>query len=106
MIPGWTIGQYVYGRHSLTVTLIFTGLICHVLTMENIQRAVFVNAPMPDARIVVSFARYVPSLSVLSDATDIREEVESGVLFEGAHAYLDLLGGRRRMTANRKPEGS
>jgi hypothetical protein len=113
--------------------------------MGNIERAVFVNAPMHDARIVVSavdvvdvrgfieepsadpservfaindehltlnsgasgqtvtdasFTRYVPSLSVISDATDIRDEVEAGVLFEGAHAYLDLMGGR--LTADDK----
>lgn len=40
-----------------------------------------------------SYARYVPSLMAISDATDIREEVERGVLFEGAHAYVDLRGG-------------
>lgn len=122
-----------------TITLTFVGLIAHVLTMGNVQRAVFVNAPMHNARIVVaaadviearglveeassepgqrvfslndqhltletgtteatiaeaSFARYVPSLAAISDATEIRDEVEDGILFEGAHAYLDLRGGR------------
>jgi hypothetical protein len=121
------------------ITLTFVGLIAHVLTMGNVQRAVFVNAPMHNARIVASavdvieasglveepwseagqrafslngqhmtletgtsdatvaeasFARYVPSLAAISDATEIRDEVEDGVLFEGVHAYLDLHGGR------------
>lgn len=122
-----------------TVTLIFTGLICHVLTSGDIERAVFVNAPTHVARIVVaapdvvevrglpeershnpgervfllndrhlilnsgaagrtvvtaSFARHVTSLSRISDATSIRDEVEAGVLFDGAHAYVDLRGGQ------------
>ncbi len=42
----------------------------------------------------MSFARYVPSLAAISDTTGLRDEVEDGVLFEGAHAYLDFQGGR------------
>jgi hypothetical protein len=122
-----------------TITLTFAGLICHVLTTGNIERAVFVNAPAHDAQIAVpaadvievrglieepsalpservfaingehltlnsgaggravadmSFARYLPSLAAISDTTGLRDEVEDGVLFDGAHAYLDLQGGR------------
>jgi hypothetical protein len=122
-----------------TITLTFAGLICHVLTTGNIERAVFVNAPTHDAQIAVpaadvmevrglieepsanpservfaindqhltlntgrtertvadmSFASFVPALAAISDMTGVRDEVEDGVLFEGAHAYLDLQGGR------------
>ena len=122
-----------------TITLTFAGLICHVLTTGNIERAVFVNAPTHDAQIAVSaadvvevrglieepsanpservfaindqhltlnsgrtertvadmsFARFVPALAAISDMTSVRDEVEDGVLFEGAHAYLDFQGGR------------
>jgi hypothetical protein len=120
------------------VTFLFVGLIAHVLTTNGVQRAVFVNAPMHDAQIIVqskdviyvsgfeeapaatfeervfvineqhvtlnpgagrrtntdvSFARYVPSLTSISDATEVRDEVEDGELFDGVHAYLDLNGG-------------
>ena len=122
-----------------TITLTFAGLICHVLTTGNIERAVFVNAPTHDAQIAVSaadvvevrglieepsanpservfaindqhltlnsgrtertvadmsFARFVPAIAAISDMTDVSDEVEDGVLFEGAHAYLDFQGGR------------
>jgi hypothetical protein len=122
-----------------TITLTFAGLICHVLTTGNIERAVFVNAPTHDAQIAVSaadvvevhglieepsanpservfaindqhltlnsgrtertvadmsFASHVPAIAAISDMTGIRDEVEDGVLFEGAHAYLDFQGGR------------
>lgn len=122
-----------------TITLTFAGLICHVLTTGNIERAVFVNAPTHDAQIAVlaadvievrglieepsanpservfaindqhltlnsgasgrtvadaSFVRYTPSLAAISDTTGLRDEVEDGILFDGAHAYLDLQGGR------------
>jgi hypothetical protein len=118
-----------------TITLTFAGLICHVLTTGNIERAVFVNAPTHDAQIAVpaadvvevhglveepspnpservfaindqhltlnsgrtertvadmSFARFVPAMATISDMTGVRDEVEDGVLFEGAHAYLDF----------------
>ncbi len=122
-----------------TITLTFAGLICHVLTTGNIERAVFVNAPTHDAQIAVlasdvievrglieepsanpservfaindqhltlnsgrtertvadmSFASFVPAIAAISDMTGVRDEVEDGVLFEGAHAYLDFQGGR------------
>jgi hypothetical protein len=125
-------------------TVIFVGLIAHVLTSGHVQRAVLVNAPMHDARIVVraadvlevrglteeqsadaservfaindlhlmfdggsgptmpdaSFARYVPSLIDISNGSALRDEVEEGTIFEGAHAYIDLRGGTLSANGN------
>jgi hypothetical protein len=123
-----------------TLTIIFAGLIAHVLTAGGIQRAVIVAAPNHTARLMLrssdivsesdpplaedagapagerwfgiaglaiklgglpagtpivdsSFAEHVVPLSMISDATEIRSEVESGRLFSGAVAYIDLPAG-------------
>jgi hypothetical protein len=123
-----------------TLTIIFAGLIAHVLTAGGIQRAVIVAAPNHTARLILrasdivsesgpplaedsgapagerwfdiagltikfgglpagtptvdsSFAEHVVPLSMISDATEIRPEVDAGRLFSGAVAYVDLPAG-------------
>jgi hypothetical protein len=128
------------GGYVDTLTIIFAGLIAHVLTAGGVQRAVIVAAPNHAARLIVrssdilsesrpslredsgapagvrwfniagvtikfgglpagtpiidsSFADQVVPLSIISDATDIRPEIESGRLFSGAVAYVDVRAG-------------
>jgi hypothetical protein len=123
-----------------TITIIFAGLIAHVLTAGGIQRAVIVAAPSHAARLILrstdivaesgpqfaeeagapegerwltiagstiklgglpsgtptvdaSFMEHITPLSMISDATDIRPEVDAGRVFSGAAAYIDLPAG-------------
>lgn len=123
-----------------TITIIFAGLIAHVLTAGGIQRAVIVAAPSHNARLIInsadivsesgpliaedsgapegerwfaiagstikfgglpsgtptvdaSFIEHIAPLSLISDAVDIRPEIDSGRLFSGSSAYVDLPAG-------------
>ena len=120
------------------ITIVFVGLIAHVLTSGGTQRAVLIAAPTHAARMIVraddvveaqalleipspiagervfdlagehlsletgahaatirtqSMRAHIVSLSAISDATALRDEVERGEIFGGVSSYLDLDGG-------------
>src|SRR5437763_1076940 len=52
-----------------TITLTLVGLIAHVLTMSGVQRAVFVNAPMHDARIIVEATDVIETRGLVEETS-------------------------------------
>jgi len=65
-----------------TLTILFYGLIAHVMTDGGAQRAVFVNAPMHEARLIVAES------SIIENRGFARDEQGAFVL-EGEHVVID-----------------
>jgi len=65
-----------------TLTILFVGLITHVLTDGGAQRAVLVNAPQHEARLIVDAADVIENRGFECDA-------RGGFKLEGEHVMID-----------------